>query len=104
MKAKVVLSMLLTISAMGVLIAQTTTTSTAVNSKQSQASQPQSAKAWHLPKGWTADQAYKENCTRCHAEVPKLNSKQTKTIVRHMRVRANITHDEAEAILQYLNK
>jgi len=74
------------------------------NARETTASQSQPAKAWHLPKGRTADQAYKSNCTRCHAEVPKLDPRQTKTIVRHMRVRANITHDEAEAILQYLNK
>ena len=59
---------------------------------------------WHLPTGFTADQAYKSNCTRCHAEVPKLGTRRTKTIVQHMRVRANLTQDEAQAILEYLNK
>jgi hypothetical protein len=59
---------------------------------------------WHLPSGFTADQAYKSNCTRCHAEVPKMSTRRTKTIVQHMRVRANLTQDEAEAILEYLNK
>jgi hypothetical protein len=66
--------------------------------------QVQSTHSWHLPAGFTADQAYKANCTRCHAEVPKMGARRTKTVVLHMRVRANLTQDEAEAILEYLNK
>ena len=50
----------------------------------------------------SADDAYKQNCTRCHSEVPPVSTRRTKTIVRHMRVRANITAEEAQAILQYL--
>jgi hypothetical protein len=64
----------------------------------------QNIHTWHLPAGFTADQAYKSNCTRCHAEVPKMGVRRTKTVVQHMRVRANLTQDEAEAILEYLNK
>jgi hypothetical protein len=66
--------------------------------------QTQSTHNWHLPAGFTADLAYKSNCTRCHAEVPKMGARRTKTVVQHMRVRANLTQDEAEAILEYLNK
>jgi hypothetical protein len=50
----------------------------------------------------SADDSYKQNCTRCHSEVPPVSARRTKTIVRHMRVRANLPADEAEAILQYL--
>src|SRR5215467_776016 len=105
MKAKWILpAVLLTLGFTLIVAGQTATKPTTNNVRETTASQNQPAKTWHLPKGWTADQAYKSNCTRCHAEVPKLNPRQTNTIVRHMRVRANITHDEAEAILQYLNK
>jgi hypothetical protein len=55
-------------------------------------------------KGLTPDQAYKANCTRCHAELPTMDVRRTKTIVRHMRVRANLTEREAQAIFEYLNK
>jgi len=58
----------------------------------------------HLPANFSADEAYKQNCTRCHSEVPPLSPRRTTTIVRHMRVRANITAEEAEAILQYLTQ
>jgi hypothetical protein len=52
----------------------------------------------------SGDDAYKQNCTRCHSEVPPVSTRRTKTIVRHMRVRASITAEEAEAILQYLTQ
>lgn len=57
-----------------------------------------------LPAGFSPDDAYKANCTRCHAEVPMMSSRKTRTIIQHMRVRANLTKDEAEAILEYLNQ
>ena len=105
MKTKLIFSIVLLILGIAAIVmAQTDAKGAKESTQQYTASQTQPAKAWHLPKGWTADQAYKSNCTRCHAEVPKLDARQTKTIVRHMRVRANITHDEAEAILQYLNR
>src|SRR5206468_9964154 len=52
----------------------------------------------------SADDAYKQNCTRCHSEVTPVSARRTKTIVRHMRVRGNITAEEAQAILQYLTQ
>ena len=52
----------------------------------------------------TADQAYKANCTRCHSELPKVNARATKTILMHMRVRANMPADEAREILSYLTR
>jgi hypothetical protein len=48
------------------------------------------------------DDAYKNNCMRCHAAVRQYSPRQTATIVMHMRVRANITAEETQAILQYL--
>jgi hypothetical protein len=48
------------------------------------------------------DDAYKNNCMRCHAAVRQYSPRQTATIVTHMRVRANLTEEEARAILEYL--
>ena len=48
------------------------------------------------------DDAYKNNCMRCHAAVRSYSPSQTATIVRHMRVRANLTEEESQAILRYL--
>jgi hypothetical protein len=49
------------------------------------------------------DDAYKNNCMRCHTALPQYSPRMSKTIVMHMRVAANIPADEAAAILAYLN-
>ncbi len=50
------------------------------------------------------DFAYRVNCMRCHAEQKKLPERAAATVLRHMRIRANLTSDEAEAILHYLTR
>lgn len=50
------------------------------------------------------DQAYKANCSRCHLAPRKFPEGKIATIMRRMRVRANLTEQEAEAILRYLTK
>lgn len=49
------------------------------------------------------DAAYKNNCMRCHTATQQYSTRMTKTIVMHMRVRANLPEDQARAILAYLN-
>ena len=49
-----------------------------------------------------ADTIYKNNCTRCHSEVPLAKPRVATTVLRHMRVRANLTQEEAKAILDYI--
>jgi cytochrome c5 len=49
-----------------------------------------------------ADKAYKNNCMRCHTELPQYSPRMSKTILMHMRVDGNIPSDEADAILEYL--
>lgn len=48
------------------------------------------------------DEAYKNNCMRCHTSTQQYSPRMTETIVMHMRVRANLTQEEAQAILKYL--
>jgi hypothetical protein len=50
------------------------------------------------------DDAYKNNCMRCHTSTQQYSPRKTQTIVMHMRVRANLTQEEAEAILKYLTE
>lgn len=49
-----------------------------------------------------ADDAYKNNCMRCHTGLPQYSPRMSKTVLMHMRVDANIPGDEADAILEYL--
>jgi mono/diheme cytochrome c family protein len=52
--------------------------------------------------GVDGEQVYKSNCTRCHNTPPALTERQTRAVVRHMRVRANLVAEEADAVLSYL--
>jgi len=44
------------------------------------------------------------NCGRCHTAPPKFSPRMVATIVRHMRVRATITDEEARLILHYMSE
>lgn len=48
--------------------------------------------------------AYQVNCARCHVEPRRVADRELVTVIRHMRVRANLTSDESEAILYFLAK
>jgi mono/diheme cytochrome c family protein len=47
--------------------------------------------------------AYKANCTRCHMAIHTYSARSERTMMSHMRVRANLTKDEADAIFQYMS-
>jgi hypothetical protein len=48
------------------------------------------------------EDAYKANCTLCHIAIHTYSPRTMATVMNHMRVRANMTGDESEAILKYL--
>ena len=48
------------------------------------------------------EEVYKANCTRCHNTPPALNQRQARVVVSHMRVRANLTARDANAVMHYL--
>ncbi len=50
------------------------------------------------------DDAYKSNCTRCHVAPRRFSAGKMATIMRHMRVRANLTEEEAKGILRFLTQ
>jgi mono/diheme cytochrome c family protein len=54
----------------------------------------------------TGAELYAINCNRCHAEryATERTAAQWKTILLHMRVRANLPADQAKAILKYLQE
>ena len=107
-RISVIISLILALVLVALVAAQTSNSGSSGAASASQDSttsqKAEKAKKLHLPPNFSADEAYKQNCTRCHAEVPPVSARRTKTIVRHMRVRANLTADEAQAILQYLTQ
>lgn len=50
------------------------------------------------------EKRFRSNCGRCHVAPPKFAPRVTATIVRHMRVRANITDDDMRYILRYMTE
>lgn len=48
--------------------------------------------------------AYQNKCMRCHRETHKYSEGKQATILRHMRVRGDLTEKETQAILRYLTQ
>ena len=48
------------------------------------------------------ERAFQANCSRCHYAPEQLRPSITGTVLRHMRVRANLSADDEKAILRYL--
>ena len=46
---------------------------------------------------------FQQNCSRCHNAPEGFSPRISGTIVRHMRVRASLSKEDAEAILHFLN-
>jgi cytochrome c5 len=49
------------------------------------------------------ERAFQANCSRCHYAPETLSPRITGTVVRHMRVRANLSAEDERLILSYLN-
>lgn len=50
------------------------------------------------------EKRFRSNCARCHTAPPRFAPRMMATIVRHMRVRANITDEEMRMILRYMTE
>lgn len=49
------------------------------------------------------ERAFRQNCSRCHSAPEGFPPSISGSIVRHMRVRANLSSQEERAILKFLN-
>jgi cytochrome c5 len=56
----------------------------------------------HVPQD-RGQRIFEANCSRCHNAPESLNPRITGTIVRHMRVRANLSSADERDILHFLN-
>jgi hypothetical protein len=76
-----------------------TVTSAAKETKETTEKKP-------APKKLTGAELYAINCNRCHPEryPTEFNSAQWKTIMMHMRVRANLPAKQAKEILKYMQE
>ena len=55
------------------------------------------------PKMDRGERAFNANCSRCHYAPETLNPRITGTVIRHMRVRANLSAQDERDILHFLN-
>jgi cytochrome c5 len=49
------------------------------------------------------EKLFETNCLRCHKPPENLSPRESKTLLRHMRVRANLSEKDEQAILQYIS-
>jgi len=80
--------------------AASTAVATAPGSAHSSAVTPRANAAARLE----GEKRFRANCERCHAAPGKFPPRMMATIVRHMRVRANITGEDARLILNYMSQ
>jgi mono/diheme cytochrome c family protein len=50
------------------------------------------------------EKRFRANCARCHQSPHKFSPRAMATIIRHMRVRATITDEDARLILKYMSQ
>src|SRR5580704_661352 len=82
------------------LIAQTASTKLAAAPPAQQKPQPQDA---HGAKQRDGNDIFMANCARCHHAPESFPPSVSGTIVRHMRVRANLSKEDEQALLRFLN-
>jgi|SRR6266404_4358743 len=77
----------------------------AANSKPEKIAAPKK-KEQKKAKKLTGAELYAIHCNRCHPEryAPERTAEHWKTILTHMRVRANLPAEQARAILQFLQE
>lgn len=49
------------------------------------------------------ERIFKQNCSRCHATPEGFSPNISGTIVRHMRVRASLSHHDEQELLRFFN-
>lgn len=50
------------------------------------------------------EKRFRQNCGRCHGAPDKFPPRMTATVLRHMRVRATITDEDARLVLWYMTQ
>ena len=73
--------------------------STATNANQ----KPAKVKAVHATQPRDGQQVFEQNCERCHNAPQSFSPSISGTVVKHMRVRANLSKEDEQALLRFLN-
>ena len=79
---------------------QTSDNNTSAN-KTSQ--KPAKIRAVHAAQPRDGQQVFAQNCERCHNAPQSFSPNISGTVVLHMRVRANLSEQDAQALIHFLN-
>ena len=71
--------------------------------KDQQASSRRPAEKQQAVHADAGERAFQANCSRCHYAPEQLAPQITGTVIRHMRVRANLSAKDEQLILHFLN-
>jgi cytochrome c5 len=59
--------------------------------------------AVHVSQQRDGQKVFEQNCSRCHNAPQGFSPNISGTVVRHMRVRAGLSKEDAQAVLRFLN-
>ena len=82
-------------------VSSQTADSSSVAAKTNQ--KPAKIKAVHAVQPRDGQQVFAQNCERCHNAPQSFSPNISGTVVRHMRVRANLSEQDAQALMRFLN-
>ncbi len=80
-----------------VVLAQSSTTSA------TQTSRSQKQQVQKQPPVNDGERIFTQNCSRCHNAPDGFSPRIAGSVVRHMRVRANLSEKDAQAVLRFFN-
>jgi cytochrome c5 len=60
-------------------------------------------KTVHPTQDSDGQQVFEQNCSRCHNAPESFSPRISGTVIRHMRVRANLSDKDEQALLRFLN-
>jgi cytochrome c5 len=97
MKTKIQMVLVLSVLIVNSALAQSSTPA-----KPGNTSSKAPAKAQSTTQEDVGERKFNANCSRCHSAPEQLSPRLTGTVVRHMRVRANLSAQDEKDILKFL--
>lgn len=88
------------------LLAMTTATSIAIAQTSMQptpTAKPARVPVHVSPKVNEGQRVFEQNCSRCHNPPDGFSPRISSTVVRHMRVRANLSEEDAKALMKFFH-
>jgi len=77
--------------------------STASAQTATQTKPPTQAAAHNTPKINEGQRVFEQNCSRCHNPPDGFSPRISSTVVRHMRVRANLSEEDVKALMKFFH-